>query len=195
MFLVSGHSLTFYYYSMQVQCSTQPCKSSLWALSVLTVCWETLVLQNPTLMAFYMRLYICSVKALLGGMCVWAFACFHHIAAAVKASLPEAFLIEKAAPLLRSGALWTLRERQWSFRSVAPGWNIMFVYLWREFILLIHWLAPLQRLKEFDFLFIYSLHFSSCGRVVSCVIPWENFLPPRHGPLWNEIRERQGNKR
>lgn len=42
---------------------------------------------------------------------------------------------------------------------VAPGRNIMFVYLRREFIPLIHWPAPLPRLEGFDFLFIYSLHF------------------------------------
>lgn len=46
----------------------------------------------------------------------------------------------------------------------------MFVYLWREFILLIHWLVLLQQMKEFDFFSpIYvCLHFSSCRRVVSC---------------------------
>lgn len=72
---------------------------------------------------------------------------------------------------LRSGEHWTLRERHRPFGTVAPSWNIMFVYHWREFILLIHWLALLQRLKEFDFCFIYSLHFSSWGREVFCVIP------------------------
>lgn len=80
---------------------------------------------------------------------------------------------------------------------VAPSRNIMFIsgYLWREFILLIHWPALLQRLEEFDFLFIYSLHFSSSRRLVSCVTPQEDFLPPRRGPLWNEIRERKENER
>lgn len=63
------------------------------------------MLQNPTLMAFYMRLYICGVKVLLEGMCVWFPACFHHIAPAVKASLPEAYLIEKAAPFTVRSAL------------------------------------------------------------------------------------------
>lgn len=73
---------------------------------------------------------------------------------------------------------------------VAPGRNIMFVYLRREFIPLIHWPAPLRRLEGFDFLFIYSLHFSSCAlRVVSQVIPGEKFLPPQRGPLRNEIRD------
>lgn len=63
------------------------------------------MLQNPPLMAFYMRLYICGVKVLLEGGCVSFSVRFHHIAAAVKACLPEAFLIEKEAPFLRSGAL------------------------------------------------------------------------------------------
>lgn len=48
-------------------------------------------------MAFCMRLYICSGKVLLEGMCVRFSVCF-HAASAVKASLPEASLIEKAAP-------------------------------------------------------------------------------------------------
>lgn len=116
--------------------------------------------------------------------------CFHHKAPAVK-GLPVRLSWLRRRLLLRSAALWTLWERHWSFRPVSPCWNIMYVYLWREFILLIHWLALLQRLKEFDFLFIYSLHFPSCGRVVSRVIPRENFLPPCHSPLWNEIRERK----
>lgn len=61
------------------------CKSSLWALSVLTVCWETLVHQNPTLMAFYMRLYISGVKAAWGHVCVsFSCVCFHHVSPAVK---------------------------------------------------------------------------------------------------------------
>lgn len=68
--------------------------------------------------------------------------------------------------LLRSGALWTLRVR--SFRPVAPIWNNVFVYLWREFLLRIDWLAPLQWQRELDFPFIHSLHFFfSCVRGVS----------------------------
>lgn len=71
---------------------------------VLTECWETLVLQNSILMAFCMRLYISGIKVLLEGMGVSFAVCFHHIAPAIKASLPETFLIAKAAPFLRSGA-------------------------------------------------------------------------------------------
>ena len=64
-----------YYYSLQDQCSLQSCKSRLQALSVLTVCCKTLVLQNPTLMAYYMRPYICSVLKSLSRVCVWSFPC------------------------------------------------------------------------------------------------------------------------
>lgn len=93
--------------------------------------------------------------------------------------------------ILRSEAPSTLQERQQALPVLwLPGRNIMFVYLRREFIPLIHWPAPLRRLEGFDFLFIYSLHFSSCAlRVVSQVIPGEKFLPPQRGPLRNEIRD------
>lgn len=166
---------------------------------MLTVCWETLVLQNPTLMVFYMRLYICGVKSPCRGHACELLREFSSHSFTCKGLRARGFPDWEGGFFffffLRSEALWTLRERQRPFRPMAPSWNIMFVYLWREFILLIHWLALLQRLKEFDFLFIYSLHFSSCGRVVSCVIPQENFLPPCFGPLRNEIRERKGNGR
>lgn len=121
-------------------------------------------------------------------MCTSFPVCFHHTAPAVKASLPEAFLIEKAAPFTVRSALNFTRATAVPLRPpVAPSRNIMFVYLWREFILLIHWLALLQRLKEFDFLFIYSLHFSSRGRAVSCVIPREK-LPSLSPVVPREMR-------
>lgn len=45
--------------------------------------------QSPTLMTFYMRLYICGFKVLVEGVCMGAFPCFHHKAPAVKASLSD----------------------------------------------------------------------------------------------------------
>jgi len=50
---------------------------------------------------------------------------------------------------------WTL----WDQLVFSGPWNIMFVYLRREFILLIHCFALLWGLKGFDFLLIYLLHF------------------------------------
>lgn len=49
---------------------------------------------------------------------------------------------------------WTL----WDQLVFSGPWNIMLVYLRREFILLIHCFAVLWGLKGFDFL-IYLLHF------------------------------------
>lgn len=68
----------------RTRCSSQMCKSRLQALSVLTVCWETLVLQNPTLMVFHMRPYICGVKVLVEGMRVRFSVGFHYTALVVK---------------------------------------------------------------------------------------------------------------
>lgn len=107
----------------------------------------------------------------------------------------EFFSMWEGSPFYGPERAELLRGRRQPLCPVAPSWNIMFVYLWREFILLIHWLALLQRLKEFDFHFIYPLHFSFCGRVVSCVIPRENFLFPRCRPLWNEITARKRSQR
>lgn len=49
---------------------------------------------------------------------------------------------------------WTL----WDQLVFSGPWNIMFVYLRREFILLIHCFALLWGLNGFDFLLIYLLH-------------------------------------
>lgn len=178
---------------------SQSCKSSLQALSVLTVCWKTLVPQNPTLMAFYTRLYILSVLNVphRGRGHVCEALCFHL-----------ALFNRKKAPKVKGSSDWEGGsfygpERAELYESdtgpsalLAPGWNIMFVCHWREFILQIHRLALVQRLEEFDFCFIYALHFSSCGRVASWVMQWENLLsPPRRRPLWNEITRTKWNKR
>lgn len=79
----------------------QSCKSSLQALSVLTVCWKPLVPQNPTLMAFYTRLYILSVLNVphRGRGHVCEALCFHlALFNRKKAPKLKALLIERAAP-------------------------------------------------------------------------------------------------
>lgn len=83
-------------------------------------------------------------------------ALFHHIKSSYKGLTAADFLDCKG------GSVFTVRSAL-NFTAVASALscpssrNIMFVYLWREFILLIHWLALLQWMKEFDSfpLFIY----------------------------------------
>lgn len=166
------------------------CKSRLEALSVLTVCRETLVPQNPTLMAFCMRPYICGVKALEEGMPARGSPRVFISGFCRKGLLSRGFPDWDGGPFYGPERSELYESGSGPFRPAAPSWNIMFVYLQREFILLIHWLALPQRPKEFDFAFIYSLHFFRPWKTgLVCVIPRENFLPPRRGPLWNEIIE------
>lgn len=77
---------------------------------------------------------------------------FHHIGSSYKGLAAADFLD------CEGGCVFTVRSAL-NFTAMAPALscpfspsrNIMFVYLWREFIPLIHWLALLQRMKEFDF--------------------------------------------
>lgn len=82
-------------------------------------------------------------------------------------------LLEMAQSLLRPAWDWIVgcvygQRTQWTLwdRLVFSGpWNIMFAYLQREFISLIHCFALVWGLKGFDFPHIYLLHFSPlCGR-------------------------------
>lgn len=133
-------------------------------------------------MAFYTRLYICSaLKSLLRARVHVKHVFFSSHSFSYKDLHAKGSSDWEGGAFLRSGEHWTLREWHRSFGTVAPSWNIMFVYHWRECFLLIHWLALLQRLKEFDFRFIYSRHFSSCGREVFCVIP-QRKLPSSSPP-------------
>lgn len=102
-------------------------------------------------MAFWMRLYISDIKVVLEGIHALP-VLFHHIGSSYKGLAAADFLD------CESGCVFTVRSAL-NFTAMAPALscpfspsrNIMFVYLWREFIPLIHWLALLQRMKEFDF--------------------------------------------
>lgn len=173
-----------------------------WMSNVLTVCWEILAVPNPPLMVFCMRLYIWGAKLLPEDMCMcvflWVplFVFLSHILGC-KVLTARGFPDWEGGSFLRSEARWTFtRAAAVLSCHTAPSWNIMFVYLRRKFIPLIHCLALLQRLKEFDFLFyLFASFFPPADRVVSRVIQRENFLPPRRRPLWNEIRERKEEER
>lgn len=85
---------------------------------------------------------------------------FHHIEPSYKGLAAPDFLDCKG------GSVFTVRSVL-NFTAVAsalscpfsPSRNIMFVYLWREFILLIHWLALSQWMKEFHFPPLYPFIF------------------------------------